>query len=251
VLWTEWVDIDDRAWTDDDFRRAGRLLGQLAARRREGQPINDRLPALDQQGPNFGMHHYVQNRVIRGIGADLADDRIWQHPRLQAACGGDAETLRADMRALIDRIPMLMAELDSMPQTQPHGDASPQNLLLSAAEPGTVIVTDWGFGGFHSVGMDLSQLLVGLAHAGLLDPGTIPGLLELVVDAYTDGLADGGWPQPRELVHRGALLTVLCRSALTALPFAELDVGTDADLAARVALTRVLIGLRTGPADTD
>jgi hypothetical protein len=44
--------------------------------------------------------------------------------------------------------------------------ASPQNLLLPADDPDSVLVTDWGFGSLLPAGFDLGQLLVGLMHAG-------------------------------------------------------------------------------------
>lgn len=62
-----------------------------------------------------------------------------------------------------------LAGWDRLPQTYAHGDASPQNLLLAANEPGTVIVIDWGFGSLVPIGFDLGQLVVGLAHAGKSD----------------------------------------------------------------------------------
>jgi len=98
--------------------------------------------------------------------------------------GVDADALRAtgdpglpaDMCALGDRLPELLDLLDRLPQTYAHGDASPQNLLLPAGEPGTIAVIDWGFGTLLPVGFDLGQLLVGLAHAGVGDLALLPAI---------------------------------------------------------------------------
>ena len=60
----------------------------------------------------------------------------------------------------------MLDRLDGYVQCIPHGDASPQNLLVPADDPETFVVIDVSFRTPHALGFDLGQLLVGLTHAG-------------------------------------------------------------------------------------
>ena len=64
--------------------------------------------------------------------------------------------------------------MDTLPQALPHGDASPQNLLVPADDPDTFVAIDVSFQNPQAVGFDLGQLLVGLTHAGLLPAAALP-----------------------------------------------------------------------------
>lgn len=109
--------------------------------------------------------------------------------RGEGATSGSPRDTRQKRTALGARLPQVLDMLDDLPQTYAHGDASPQNLLLPAGEPGTIVVIDWGFGTLLPVGFDLGQLLVGLAHAGQTDPAAIPAIDAEIFPAYLAGLA--------------------------------------------------------------
>lgn len=145
------------------------------------------------------------------------------------------------MIELADRIPNLLEWMDTLPQTYHHGDASPQNLLLDSRSD-NIVAIDWGMGTLQAAGFDLSQLLVGLMHAGQQDPDDAAALEPRLVDAYTQGLADGGLPIDRTTVRTGFLAALACRSALTALPLDRLGEPDTPDLRAhlqyRLRLTR-------------
>jgi aminoglycoside phosphotransferase (APT) family kinase protein len=128
------------------------------------------------------------------------------------------------MRALGHRLPELPDTLDQLPQTYAHGDASPQNLLLPADEPGTIAVIDWGFGTLLPVGFDLGQLLVGLAHADASDPSLLPAIDAENFPAYLDGLAAEDYKADPALVRAGYLGLLAARSALCAIPADHLGV---------------------------
>jgi len=169
----------------------------------------------------------------------LQAGQIWRHP-----------VLREALRRVDD--PGLPAEMNSLgaqlPQTYAHGDASPQNLLLPAGEPGTIAVIDWGFGTLLPVGFDLGQLLVGLAHAGKTDPEAIRDLDAEIFPAYLEGLAAEGFPAEPAQVRTGYLGSMAARSALCALPLEQLsDAPPTAEagelLALRLRLTRVMLDL--------
>jgi hypothetical protein len=137
--------------------------------------------------------------------------------------------------------------LDRLPQTYAHGDASPQNLLLPASEPGTVIIIDWGLGTLLPIGFDLGQLLVGLAHAGTSDPSALPGIDAAIFPAYLEGLAAEDYPVVPAQVRLGYLGGLAARSALSALPLELLsrppEPDAEAEFLYRLRLTRALIAM--------
>ena len=174
----------------------------------------------------------------------LAGDAVWSHP--QVADVAD-RNLRSDLQRLAARVPALLDTLDGLPQTFVHGDASPQNLLVPAADPDTFVAVDWSLIGPCAVGYDLGQLLVGPAHAGWLDVAALPALEEIVLPAYTAGLADEGLRVAADVVRIGLHAALVVRSAFSALPLGRLagppTRGDAALVARRVRLTRHLVDL--------
>jgi hypothetical protein len=247
-LWWEYIEQRPGDWTIADYRLAARLLGQLAARRRDGAAANDALPPI-ARAPGSALRFYTGLRVLSGVLPALQAGRIWEHPALREALrqAGDPE-LPADMLALGERLPGLLDLLDKLPQTYAHGDASPQNLLLPADEPGTIAAIDWGFGTLLPVGFDLGQLLVGLAHATGSDLSLLPSIDAEIFPAYLDGLAREGYHADPAQVRAGYLGSLAARSALCAIPVELLASGpTDAKMTAlftrRLRLTRLMLDL--------
>jgi hypothetical protein len=253
-LWWEFVHERAETWTLADYRLAARLLGQLAARRRAGAPVNEALPAVARTAHAGGsaLRFYTSRRVLAGMLPVLQSGQVWQHPVLREALRlvGDRQ-LPADMTALGARLPRVLDMLDDLPQTYAHGDASPQNLLLPAGEPAAIVVIDWGFGTLLPVGFDLGQLLVGLAHAGQADPAAIPAIDAEIFPAYLAGLAAEDYKADPGQVRAGYLGSLAARSALCAIPFEMLenavpDEQTTAMFAQRMKLTRRMLDLADG-----
>jgi hypothetical protein len=250
ALWWEFIAQRSGPWQLDDYRRAAYLLGRLAARRRDGAEVNNSLPAVAQdRSVRSALWYYTQTRVIRGVLPALTDGSAWRHPLLASALRDAADPgLPGAMLDLAGRLPEILDLLDALPQTYAHGDASPQNLLLPADEPGTVVVIDWGFGTLLPVGFDLGQLLIGLAHAGETDPGDLPNIDAVIFPSYLEGLAAegyGAWPRD---VRAGYIGGLAARSALVSLPFEQ--PGSDrfseearAAVVQRVRLTRILVDM--------
>ena len=257
-LWWEFVHQRADPWTLADYRLAARLLGQLAAKRRAGAQVNEALPAVARDAHDGGsaLRFYASRRVFGGMLPVLQSGQVWQHPVLQEALrlAGDQQ-LPADMVALGARLPQVLDMLDDLPQTYAHGDASPQNLLLPADEPGTIVVIDWGFGTLLPVGFDLGQLLVGLAHAGRTDAAAIPAIDAEIFPAYLAGLAAEDYKVDPAQVRAGYLGSLAARSALCAIPFEALENAvpgeqTAAMFAGRMELTRLMLDMAaetTGP----
>jgi hypothetical protein len=247
-LWWEYIEQRPGDWTLADYRLAARLLGQLAARRQDGAAVNEALPAIARESGS-ALRFYTERRVLSGLVPALQAGRVWEHPVLREALRqADDPELPADMLALGERLPRLLDLLDKLPQTYAHGDASPQNLLLPAAEPGTIAVIDWGFGTLLPIGFDLGQLLVGLAHATGSDLSLLPAIDAEIFPAYLDGLAREGYHADPAQVRTGYLGSLAARSALCAIPVELLGSGpADAEVTAlftrRLRLTRLMLDL--------
>jgi hypothetical protein len=250
ALWWEFIIQRPGPWEPDHYRRAAYLLGRLAARRREGAAVNDSLPAIARDhSVRSALRFYTETRVLRGLLPALADRSLWRNPLLASALGEVADPGLPDaMLELAGRLPQILDLLDRLPQTHAHGDASPQNLLLPAGEPGTVVVIDWGFGTLLPIGFDLGQLLIGLAHAGATDPDDLASIDTVIFGGYLEGLAAEGYSAEPADVRRGYLGGMAARSALAALPLELLSSAAVTDEAhahvvQRVRLSRVLVDM--------
>jgi hypothetical protein len=133
------------------------------------------------------MRLYTRSRLEPVALPALERDDVWNDPLVAAAADRD---LRADLRELTRRLPRLLDLLDRLPQVPTHGDACPQNLLVSADEPSGFVVIDWAMAACGAVGEDLGQLVIGLANDGRLDVTDLPVVRAAVVGAFADGLAD-------------------------------------------------------------
>jgi hypothetical protein len=237
AIWMEDIAVSDEPWTLERFRQAAGLLGALAANRRDPAVL-----AACPVPPGFGLRRYFDG-TIQPVIPWLTSHDLWQHPQV-AASGG--ERLRTDLLTLAERAPAILDRLDQLPQALPHGDASPQNLLVPAAAPSTFVAIDIAFQCPLAVGFDLAQLLVGLVHAGQMPAADLPAIHEVLAPAYQGGMSRGQQPASLDEVRLGYLGSLVIRSAFTSLPFRE-PVGTLSDeyLDQRVSLTRFIadIGL--------
>jgi hypothetical protein len=243
AMWSEFVELQPKPWETEDFTRTAYLLGRLAARRRLGAGVNDRLPERCWDMSHGGALRYYANGRIRGALAELRDGNVWRHPVLADALALDP-TLPDDLLALGDQLDAIMDRLDTLPQTFAHGDASPQNLLIPAADRSQRIVIDWGFGNPLPIGFDLGQLLIGLAHAGELGVSKLAEVDAAILPAYLEGLADENYDFDPDEVRFGYIGSMTVRSAFTAIPFEMLDAGAAPTMFAdRLRLTRVLVDM--------
>jgi hypothetical protein len=235
AVWMEDVAICADPWSVNRFERAAALLGGLAANR-----CGADLLAASPVPPGFGLRRFADGPVIGGVMA-LRDDSLWQHPLLATALARD---VRAELLELAPRIPAILDMLDRCPQALPHGDASPQNLLVPCSESDTLVAIDIAFQCPLAFGYDLGQLLVGLAHAGELAPSALAVIHETLVPAFVDGTARAGRPVAADDVWRGYIGSLIVRSAFTSIPFDRLtDPAAETVISARLELTRFIIGL--------
>jgi hypothetical protein len=239
AVWMENVRTLDDSWEPPRFARAARALGGLAARRSDPA-----LLAASGLPPGTGLRYYSRSRVEL-VGLPMLErDEVWAHPLVAGAVD---DRLRADLRALGARVPELLDRLDSLPQALPHGDASPQNLLVPADDPDSFVAIDVSFQNPQAVGFDLGQLLVGLTHAGQLPAAALPEVHAVLVPAFTDGLRAEGGQASAEEVAWGYVASLAVRAGFTSLPFERMaEPPTPAQAASfreRAVLTRVIADL--------
>lgn len=225
-MWMEDVRVARNGWDLTRYKRAARLLGELASM----------SPA---QGPNFGMYYYCEGPLEHLFLPLLRDPATWRHPLVAEYAD---PLLRADLLALAERIKPLLAALDRLPHTMPHGDACPQNLLVPADGSADFVAIDWGWPYAAPVGFDLGQLLVGLAQDGGTDPEDLPAIHETIEAAYASQVdAD-----PAD-VSFGYVASLVLRCAWQALPLERLGEEVTPSLeqlfARRAALARFIVDL--------
>ncbi len=239
VEWLEDVAPARVEWDSARFGHVARLLGRLAVRL---TGAGGRMPPSVTRVPGEVLRLQWTERELFWLPA-LADATTWGHPLVHAHAD---PALPADVARLAARVPAILDVLDGLPQTFVHGDASPQNLLVPAVAPDTVVAVDWSLVGPCAVGYDLGQLVVGLAHLGR-SGGTLPDVTDAVLAAYTAGLADEGLRVDVDVVRFGFHAALVVRSAFSALPLSHLAgpprPGDAARVAHRVALTRQLVDL--------
>ena len=238
AVWMEDIAASDEAWTAARFDMAAERLGTLAANRRDPDLI-----AACPVPPGYGLRRYYDGTVRPAL-PWLRSHDLWAHPRMAAAGGAG---LRADLVELAARAPAILDRLDQLPQALPHGDASPQNLLIPVAEPGTLVAIDVAFQCPLAVGFDLAQLLVGLVHAGLMPAADLPAIHARLPAAYTSGMEKGRQPATLDDVQAGYIGSLAIRAAFTSLPFREpISSVTGDHIDQRIALTRFIAdaGLR-------
>jgi hypothetical protein len=173
------------------------------------------------------------------------------HPTVIAALERTGDrTLIDDLRAALAKARRLIDDTDALPMTYAHGDASPQNLLVPRDAPDTFVAIDPGLHSLLPIGHDLGQLLVGLCHAGELNPDALAAVHAVILPAYLDGLAAEGMNVDGLDVKRGYLTGLLLRSGFTAIPLERLDEATTpgsiALWTARLRLTRTILNLAAG-----
>jgi hypothetical protein len=237
AVWMEWVDVVDSPWDGARFRRAARLLGQLAARRRIG---SDTATTTAEQ--LSGLRELYAGPLARRYLPMLRDHGLRSILRPYASA-----QLREDLDQLSEQIPAMLDRLAGLPQAVGHGDACPQNLLIPAEAPNTVVAIDLSWQHPEAIGFDLGQLLIGLAHTGDLAADELPALHDDLLAAFVDGLRTERCDVDIDDVRYGFDAAMVIRSAFTSLPWDQLQDQRDpefvAHLVQRVALTRYLAGV--------
>lgn len=233
AVWMEDVAQSPAAYDVAWFERAAYLIGRWNAR----STAADVLAACPLP-TGFALRMYAEQAVPdRGL-APLASDDLWSHPWLV-----EHADLRTTLLTLGARIPVLLDRLDTFVQAMPHGDASPQNLLVPVEDPDGLVAIDISFRAPHALGFDLGQLLVGLVHAGELPAARLPGVAAAIVPAYVRGLEAEGLTGYAADVREAFVTSVLLRSGFDGFLYGLIEDPTPENrhtFDERVALCRFL-----------
>lgn len=213
AVWLEEVRAVPHAWSVDDLAHAAHLLGRLAA-----SPLVRPLASVGEQEQHWSAREYAEGRLSGQVLPTLADADVWRQPMVAAAF--DAR-LRARLLDAADRVFDLVAELEEVPVGTAHGDACPNNLLVTADSPDIVLI-DFGFWSTQPLGFDLGQLLVGDVQVGRRPAHTLPEVEAACLPAYVRGLADEGCDLGVDVLRRAHALQLLLYSGLSALPIEHL-----------------------------
>lgn len=228
-IWLEALDPLPGPWADDDYARAARLLGRLS-----GSPAVAGLAEIDPLP--WHIDTMVRGRLAHGVVPHLLGDDLWRHPVI-------AETfdaaLRTRLRSVAARVEEIAAEFAALPHAASHGDACPGNLLRMEGREGFVLI-DFQFWRPQPLGHDLGQLLVGDLQLGLGRVDDVAALDDLILRAYTDGLADEGLECDPEVVRRGHAVSMVLFGALPMVPLEMLDAPPDERLHAVCAARATL-----------
>lgn len=230
ALWLEHVTESAEPWDMSRYASTARSLGRWNMRATAPEVV-----ASCPEPPLFALGKYADSAVrFRGLGP-LADDELWSHPWL-----ADHADLRAALRRLGDEVPSLLSRAAELTLCRPHGDASPQNLLIPADDPGTVVAIDVSFQSPTPLGTDLSQLAVGLVHADVVPAGDLPDIAEAIVTAYVEGLREEGWAGDPAEIELGFCISVLVRSGFDGFRY-ELLAADPADAEARACFDQRVV----------
>ena len=242
AVWMEWVDVVGTPWDGARFRRAARLLGQLAARRAIGSDTAKLRVETAPAEQLSGLRELYAGPLAMRYLPMLRDHALCSILRPYASA-----QLRENLDQLSEQIPAMLDRLAALPQAVGHGDACPQNLLIPAEAPDTVVAIDLSWQHPEAIGFDLGQLLMGLAHTGDLAADELPALHDDLLAAFVDGLRTERCDVDIDDVRYGFDASMVIRSAFTSLPWDQLHDQPDpefvAHLVQRIALTGYLAGL--------
>jgi hypothetical protein len=242
ALWVEFVETSETRWNITRYQHAAGLLGRLAGRRTAEAAA---WPVGSAGG--MGLRNMAGGLLGLKIFPLIAGGSLCRNALLEKHTD---RTLRADLLTLAGRVPAMLDHLDRLTPSIGHGDACPQNLLVPADAPDTLVAIDISWQFPEAIGFDLGQLLVGLAHTGELPAEKLPEVHDVLLSAYLDGLGAEGCDVDIDDVRYGFDAAMVIRSAFTSMPWDELNdpvtAELDASVASRAALTRYLVNVGLG-----
>jgi hypothetical protein len=111
------------------------------------------------------------------------------------------------------------AVLDRLPRAFCHMDAFSRNIFTrgNPVDPDDLILIDWSFAGIASIGEELAPLVGASAWFMDLPIDTIAGAQDIVLEAYIEGLCEGGWLGKPDEIRRGCRIAMVLRYGLGAI----------------------------------
>jgi hypothetical protein len=212
AIWLEAVDADPTPWDHDRFARAAYRLGRLAA--------SPAIRPIAQLGKQDVVPGYAFGRVSMQVLPALRDPGVRTHPLVARTFSADLQERLLDAA---ERLPDVVAELQTLPLGAAHGDACTRNLLVPREDPDSFVLIDFGFWCVAPLGFDLTQLLLGEVQMGERPASELPELEKVCMTAYLQGLADEGSDAAPEQVRRAHALLMLLFAGYSSFPIEHLD----------------------------
>ncbi len=206
AVWLEEVSVEDAPWDLDRFRHAAYLLGRLA-----GSPDVARYARVGEF--DWALELYLFGRLNSQVLPMLNAEAVWQHPLVAGAFDDD---LRSRLTGAGRQASSYVAELSGFPVGAGHGDACPNNLLVTG--DGFTLI-DFGFWQELPIGFDLGQLLVGDVQLGLRSSEDLAERGEACLAAYREGLLAEGFEIDLAALRRAHALHLMIFTGLSTLPF--------------------------------
>jgi hypothetical protein len=210
-IWLEEITTVPAPWDTARYARAAYLLGRLAAN-----------PAVRERAGvgqfEWTVRHYLHGRLTHLVLPVLRDTALWEHP---LTAGAFDDTLRVRLCAAAERASELFDELVELPLGTIHGDACPNNLLVTADHDGFVLI-DYSYFNHGPVGFDLGQLLVGDIQIGHQHTGTLQAVENTILPAYVEGLHAEGSTIAVDVVRRAHALHLMLFTGLSTPPLEHL-----------------------------
>jgi hypothetical protein len=194
-LWLEDLGGDDARWDIARYALAARHLGRF----------NGAFPAGTFDAP-WLTTRWLTTWLLTGFGSRaqliLDNDAIWAHPDVRAGFASDArDRLRrhwSDRRLVLER-------LLARPHTLCHLDAFRKNLF---DRDGQTVAIDWSYVGMAPIGAEVGHLVIG--SVAFAEHGhDLRTLAAAALDAYIEGLRDGGWDGDEREVRQGFALSAV------------------------------------------
>ncbi|MEO6901290.1 MAG: phosphotransferase, partial [Mycobacteriaceae bacterium] len=211
-LWLEVIVTVSTAWDTARYARAAHLLGRLAASPQVRERAN-----VGQLG--WTVRDYLDGRLTHQVLPLVRDASIWQHPLTARAFD---DSLRERLQACADRAVELVDELADLPLGTVHGDACPNNLLVTADDANGFVLIDYGYLSEGPIGFDLGQLLVGDVQIGRRPASTLRIVEDTILPSYVEGLRAEGCDVELDVVRRAHALHLMVFTGLSTVPFEHL-----------------------------
>lgn len=210
-VWLEEVTTLPVQWDTPRFCQAAYLLGRLAA----NPQVRERAGVGEFE---CTVRDYLRGRLTHQVIPLLRDSGVWGHPLTAEAFD---DSLRARLQGAADRAEDFAEELTGLPLATVHGDACPNNLLVTADTDGFVLI-DYGYFGEGPIGFDLGQLLVGDIQIGRQRASTLHAVEDAILPSYVEGLRAERCDIPLDVVRRAHALHLMLYTGLSTLPFEHL-----------------------------
>lgn len=220
VLFLEEVTERRRRWTSSDFETAAYRLGQFGgsfarahARRRVRWLAKDFLRTM-----------FADLKPLQNL---LRTQRVRTSEHLRSALTSASSHF---LVRLTERVPLLLRELPSLPQTVCHFDAHRPNLFLQGTGAKTrMVAIDWSHIGTGAVGEDLSQLICGAVWwQNDVNASTYPKFERRCFDAYVNGVHMFAPRVSRDDISRAYFIAMGVRTATFLPVFVDALASSDA-----------------------